>query len=133
MKKHFILHGAMFMAIAVALGALSSHGLSHLSSAALELFQLGVQYQIYHAIGLLAIGLLAQNFSNKPLTIAGTLMFIGIVGFSGGLYFYALTSNDVIKFIIPIGGVCLILSWLFIIWAIFAKQDPASESSELKP
>lgn len=127
----------MFMAIAVALGALISHGLSHLSSDALELFRLGVQYQIYHAIGLLMIGLLAQNLSNKPLTIAGTLMFIGIVGFSGGLYFYALTANDSIKFIIPIGGTCLILSWLFIIWGIFIKQEPNNKppnnSSELNP
>ncbi|NVJ64875.1 MAG: DUF423 domain-containing protein [Gammaproteobacteria bacterium] len=121
MKKHFILHGAMFMAIAVALGAMASHGLKSLSESSLHLFQLGVQYQIYHAIGLIAIGIMLAQLPNKPLYIAGWLMFFGIIFFSGGLYFFAITGNSAIKFIIPIGGLCLIGSWLSIVWSIFSK------------
>ncbi len=124
MKKHFILHGAMFMALAVALGAMASHGLSSLSEHALHLFRLGVQYQIYHAIGLLAIGIMIGQLANRPLFLAGRLMFFGIILFSGGLYFYAITEISAIKFIIPIGGVCLILSWLCIVWSIFSKAEP---------
>ncbi|WP_251358842.1 DUF423 domain-containing protein [Kangiella sp. TOML190] len=122
MNKHFVLHGAMFMALAVALGAMSSHGLAALSEHSRYLFQLGVQYQIYHAIGLLAIGIMAAQLANKPLLIAGRLMFFGIILFSGGLYFLAVTELSFLKFVIPIGGICLIASWLCIVWSIFSKS-----------
>lgn len=128
MNKHFILHGAMFMAIAVALGAMASHGLKSLSESSLYLFRLGVQYQIYHAIGLIAIGMMIAQLPNKPLYIAGWLMFFGIVLFSGGLYFLAISGLSALKFIIPIGGLCLIGSWLCIVWAIFSKQKSNSEN-----
>ncbi len=122
MKKHFILHGAMFMALAVILGAISSHGLNSLSDSALNLFQLGVQYQIYHAIGLIAIGIMMNQAPHEKLQFAGRLMFIGIVCFSGGLYAYALSGITMIKYIIPVGGLCLIASWLSVVWAIFSKN-----------
>lgn len=133
MNRNFILHGAMFMALAVALGAFASHGLSALSEQSLHLFRLGVQYQIYHAIGLLAIGIMMGQMSNKPLLLAGRLMFSGIALFSGGLYFYAVTEISWIKMIIPVGGLCLISSWLCIVWSIFTKESPRStEDSNAK-
>lgn len=121
MKKHFILHGTMFMAIGVALGAIGSHALS-LSSNMQRLFELGVQYQIYHALGLLAVGLMSGYLANRKGELAGWLMFAGIVGFSGGLYFYALTGNELIRKVIPLGGSLLILSWLVFFWAVIASK-----------
>lgn len=119
MDKKFILHGAMFMALAVALGAMASHALeSKLSPASMHLFELGVRYQIYHAIGLLAIGLMAKQFDNPKTKLAGWLMFFGIIGFSGGLYFYALTDIGLFRKIIPVGGLCLIASWLALMWSV---------------
>ncbi|AUD79724.1 DUF423 domain-containing protein [Kangiella profundi] len=121
MKKHFILHGAMFMALGVALGAVGSHAIQ-LSSDMQRLFELGVQYQIYHALGLLAVGLISGYLANTKGELAGWLMFAGIVGFSGGLYFYALTGNELIRKVIPLGGSLLIISWLVFFWAVLTSK-----------
>ncbi|PXF64049.1 DUF423 domain-containing protein [Kangiella spongicola] len=124
MKKNFLLHGAMFMALAVALGAIGSHALSSkLTEKSMYLFNLGVNYQVYHAIGLLAIGIIFAQFPNKKTLFSGWMMFAGIVGFSGGLYFYAITQEEWVRSIIPVGGVLLISSWIALIWAIFGKQE----------
>ncbi|WP_223670673.1 DUF423 domain-containing protein [Kangiella shandongensis] len=123
MKRNFLLHGAMFMALAVALGAVGSHALSaKLTDDAMHLFNLGVNYQVYHAIGLLAIGMVFAQFPNKKTVVAGWMMFAGIIGFSGGLYFYAITQQEWVRSIIPVGGVLLIGSWLALILAIFTRQ-----------
>lgn len=111
------------MALGVALGAYASHGLKGISAESLYLFRLGIEYQIYHAIGLLAVGLMADKFASKKINYAGWLMFTGIVLFSGGLYFFALTEISWVKHIIPVGGLSLIASWLMIIWAIFSKKE----------
>lgn len=111
----------MFMALGVALGAIGSHALT-LSSDMQRLFELGVQYQIYHALGLLAVGLVSGFLASRKAELAGWLMFAGIVGFSGGLYFYALTGNELIRKVIPLGGSLLIFSWLVFCWAIFASK-----------
>ncbi|NVK22866.1 MAG: DUF423 domain-containing protein [Kangiellaceae bacterium] len=124
MSKKFILHGSMFMALAVALGAMGSHILEKkLSTSALHLFELGVRYQIYHAIGLLAIGLIAKQFANRKTLWAGWLMFFGIIGFSGGLYFYALTEQVYFRHIIPVGGCLLIVSWLCLAWSVLSHKN----------
>ncbi|GAA4358998.1 DUF423 domain-containing protein [Kangiella marina] len=122
MKKNFLLHGAMLMALAVALGAVGSHALAtKLTDHSMYLFNLGVNYQIYHAIGLLAIGIIFSQFPNRKTVMAGWLMFVGIIGFSGGLYFYAITQQEWVRSIIPVGGVLLISSWIALILAIFHK------------
>lgn len=124
MKKNFLLHGAMFMALAVALGAIGSHALSNkLTEKSMHLFNLGVNYQVYHAIGLLAIGIIFAQYPNKKTVCSGWMMFAGIVGFSGGLYFYAITQEEWVRSIIPVGGVLLISSWIALIWAIFGKHE----------
>ncbi|AOE49005.1 membrane protein [Kangiella sediminilitoris] len=110
------------MALAVALGAAGSHVLSaKLTENSLRLFTLGVNYQIYHALGLLAIGMIFDQYPNRKTVISGWLMFVGIIGFSGGLYFYALTLSEWVRSIIPVGGLLLISSWLVLILAIFTK------------
>jgi len=128
MKKNFLLHGAMFMALAVALGAVGSHALSaKLTEKSMHLFNLGVNYQVYHAIGLLAIGIVFSQFPNKKTLLAGWLMFAGIIGFSGGLYFYAITQQEWVRSIIPAGGLLLISSWVALIFAIFSRQSDSDE------
>lgn len=127
MNKNFVISGAVLMALAVALGALASHGLQFLSESSLRLFRLATQYQIYHAIGLIAIGIMISQNPHPKLYFAGNLMFFGILLFSGGLYAYALTDISFIKYIIPIGGLGLIGSWLAIVWSIFSNAEINSE------
>lgn len=116
------------MALAVALGAAGSHALTTmLNERSMDLFELGVNYQIYHALGLLAIGIIYSQFSNKKTIIAGWLMFIGVIGFCGGLYLYAITQEEWVRSIIPVGGVLLISSWIALILAIFSKPTVSNE------
>ena len=91
MHKKFITTGALLGAIAVALGAFGAHGLKKIVPAeTVQTFQTGVQYQMYHALALLLTGLLYEKCSQKFAGIAGVLFIIGVILFSGSLYFSSL-------------------------------------------
>jgi uncharacterized membrane protein YgdD (TMEM256/DUF423 family) len=72
-----------------------------------------------HALGLLAIGLLAPRFGSATLSAAGTLMFIGIVVFSGSLYVLSLTGVRWLGAITPIGGLAFLVAWLLLAWSVY--------------
>ena len=116
MTRFLISAGAIGAALSVALGAFAAHGLkSRLPADMLAVFQTGVQYQFYHALGLILIGLIAMNI--KPtslLTSAGLLMLTGILLFSGSLYILSTTGIRGIGIITPIGGAAFIVAWLML-------------------
>ena len=116
MQKLFLLAGSIAMALAVALGAFGAHGLkSKLSQEMLDIFETGVQYHFYHAIGLLIVSLLAQYLPNSSLLKwGGWLMITGIIIFSGSLYTLSTTGIRWLGAITPIGGLCFIASWIII-------------------
>lgn len=121
MHKRFVVTGAVFGAIAVALGAFGAHGLKQIVPAeTVQTFQTGVQYQMYHALALLLTGLLYEKCSQRFVKIAGTFFIIGIILFSGSLYllttFKATETVGLEKFglITPFGGVFFIAGWLFL-------------------
>ena len=117
--KKFLQLAAILAALAVGIGAFGAHGLKpHLSAYQLEIFEKGVQYQFYHALALLATGLLLQRDpGNRRLRSAGWLFFAGIIAFSGSLYLLA--CRDLIAIpvawvgpVTPLGGVCFIAGWI---------------------
>jgi len=116
MQKLFLLAGSIAMALAVTLGAFGAHGLkSKLSAEMLDIFETGVQYHFYHAIGLLIVGLLAQYLPDSPLIKwSGWLMIGGILIFSGSLYVLATTGIRWLGAITPVGGLCFIASWILV-------------------
>lgn len=121
MHKGFVITGAVLAAIAVALGAFGAHGLKQIVSAeAVQTFQTGVQYQMYHALALLITGLLYEKCSQRFVKTAGTLFIVGILLFSGSLYILTagkateITSLDKAGIITPIGGVAFITGWIFL-------------------
>ena len=97
MDRLFITLAALSGCLAVGLGAFGAHALrDRLSADALQVFQTGVSYQMYHALALLAVGLLLARFSTDGsvwLSAAGWLFVAGSVLFSGSLYLLALTGN----------------------------------------
>lgn len=115
--KLFIVLGAINAFLAVALGAFGAHGLEgKLSEKMLEVWKTGVTYQMFHAIGLLVIGLLVGKFATaSSFTWAGWLMLIGIVLFSGSLYALSTTGIKVFGPITPLGGVAFLVAWVFVI------------------
>lgn len=119
MQKFFLLAGSIAMALAVALGAFGAHGLKNmLTDEMLDIFETGVKYHFYHAIGLLVIGLVAQHMSESLLLQwAGWMMIAGILIFSGSLYILSIAGIRWMGAITPIGGVCFIISWILLAWA----------------
>lgn len=111
--KHFIGLGALAMALAVAAGAFGAHGLrGRLTPDMLAVYQTAVQYQVYHALGLMLVGLaLSAGLGNGLVRAAGWLMLAGIVLFSGSLYALSLSGVRVLGAITPFGGLAFILAW----------------------
>jgi uncharacterized membrane protein YgdD (TMEM256/DUF423 family) len=113
-------------AIAVALGALGAHFLKGklptglITIDQLNGFDTAVKYQMYHTLAMLALVLLSKNISHKFINWAYNCFLIGIVMFSGSLYFLC-TRNlfgaewlKVLGPITPIGGLFFIAGWIFI-------------------
>src|ERR1700689_1257265 len=90
----FLTCGAIFALTAVLLGAFGAHTLkSHLSPEVLAVYRTGVEYQFYHALGLLAVGVLANSLpESRALKWSAALMIAGIILFSGSLYILSLTE-----------------------------------------
>jgi uncharacterized membrane protein YgdD (TMEM256/DUF423 family) len=116
MDRLFITLGAASGFLGVALGAFGAHALrDRLSAAMLQTFQTGVSYQMYHALALLAVGVLLGRFSidgSSWLSGAGWLFVAGTILFSGSLYLLALSGTTWLGAITPIGGVAFLLGWL---------------------
>jgi len=115
--KVFIIVGAINAFLAVALGAFGAHGLSDkLGPKYLEIWKTGVTYQMFHATGILVIGLLLGKVAASSLfTWSGWLMLIGIIFFSGSLYILSLTKVGILGAITPIGGVCFLTAWILMV------------------
>lgn len=131
--KKFLQLAAILGAVAVSIGAFGAHGLKPLlTDYQLTIFEKGVQYQFYHALALLATGLLLQNSpGNRWLRSAGWLFFAGIVAFSGSLFLLA--CRDLIAVpvawagpVTPLGGLCFIAGWIAL--ALGASQPSTTKS-----
>ena len=118
--KLFISLGALAALIGVALGAFGAHALkARLAEDMLAVWRTAVEYQMYHALGMLVVGALAFHLPRSvPLKYAGALMAIGIVLFSGSLYVLSLTGMRGLGAVTPIGGVAFILGWASLAWAV---------------
>jgi len=113
-------------AIAVALGALGAHFLKSklptglITSDQLNGFDTAVKYQMYHTLAMLGLYLISKHYNHKYLNWAFTCFLIGIVMFSGSLYFLCtrnLFEADWLKVlgpITPLGGLFFIAGWIFL-------------------
>lgn len=114
MERLLLVAGAISAAISVAAGAFGAHALkARLPPDLLAVFHTGAQYQMYHALGLLAA---AWAYARAPggaaAAAAGWLFILGTVLFSGSLYALALTGVRALGAITPFGGVAFIAGWL---------------------
>ncbi len=116
--KLLLAAGGLAALAAVALGAFGAHALkTRLSTEMLAVWHTGVEYHVYHALGLLAVGLVAEQLPESLLLKwSGWLMLAGIVLFSGSLYALALSGERWLGAITPIGGTAFLAAWgLFVI------------------
>ena len=111
--KIWLLLGATNGLLAVAFGAFGAHGLkAHAGAAEISAFETGAQYHMYHALALLAVAWVASQASTSLTTAAGSAMCIGILLFSGSLYFLGITGSRSLVLITPIGGTAFLIGWL---------------------
>jgi len=113
MDRFFAAVGALSGALGVAAGAFGAHALrSRLPPDLLAVFETAARYQLYHALGLVAVGLALGRWPSTPVRAAGWLFVCGTVLFSGSLYVLALTGTRWLGAITPLGGLCFIAGWL---------------------
>jgi uncharacterized membrane protein YgdD (TMEM256/DUF423 family) len=119
MDRVFLSLGAASAFVAVAAGAFGAHALrDRLSADMLGTWQTAAAYQMYHALALLAVGIVLGRFSSEGppwLTAAGWFFLAGTVLFSGSLYALALSGVTWLGAVTPLGGVAFLLGW-----AVFA-------------
>ena len=139
--RHWLALGAVLAGLSVAAGAFAAHGLDgffkekYANTAVREVagvpipaaqkylqdFKTGAEYQMYHALGLLAVGLLAQSRKSRSLAVAGWSFLIGIVIFSGGLYLLTLTGQRWLGAIVPLGGIAFLVGWTALACAAWTR------------
>jgi len=120
MTRIFLAIAAILGGLAVAAGAFASHALKEkLTERALEIFETGARYQMYHALALLLVALLCNSglqtlpYEAPPPTLvtAGIAFIVGVVIFSGSLYALSLTGIKWLGAITPLGGAAFLVGW----------------------
>lgn len=120
MHKNFLITAAFLGALSVILGAFAAHKLKEIFEPdVLQVFETAVKYQLYHALALMAVGILYKEFPVKQLVWAGHFFIAGILLFSGSLYLLCVVKHLQlgalwVGAITPLGGVCFITGWLMI-------------------
>jgi len=128
MQKSFLIIGTILAGLAVVLGAFGAHSLKKLvGPETVSAYQTGVQYQMYHALALLLLGLLYERTQNSLLNFAGIFFMAGVLFFSGSLYLLASLKaiNKVgttgIGILTPIGGLFFIIGWVLLLISLLKK------------
>jgi len=118
--KVFLAAGGLAALAAVALGAFGAHALKgRLSPEMLAVWHTAVEYHVFHALGLLAVGLVAAQLPGSALLKwSGWLMLAGILLFSGSLYALALTGVRWLGAVTPAGGTAFLAAWALLVIAI---------------
>ena len=107
--------GAVSAFLSVAAGAFGAHALKQtLAADMLTVFHTAVEYQFFHSLGLIAIGLLQLVSPRRCHTAAAWLMLAGIFLFSGSLYALSLTGIRWLGMITPLGGTGFLIAWLIL-------------------
>lgn len=127
MNKRLLVTGSILGILGIILGAFAAHGLEKLvDNDAIETFETGVRYQIYHAFFLLIVG----GTSFVSLKIKKTvfyLVLLGVVFFSGSIYGLATNSLSSFDFksialMTPVGGLLLIMAWVILLIGIVKNK-----------
>ena len=110
--KIWIIIGALLLSLAIILGAFGSHFLkTRFSESDIEIFEIGVRYHTYQALGLIILGVMSFHFNHDLISLPALIITIGLIIFSGSLYFLVLLNLRWLGGGTPIGGIFLILGW----------------------
>ncbi len=120
MDRLFFIVGSLSAFVGVALGAFAAHGLkSRLAPDLLATFEVGVRYQLFHALALLAVAWAQTRWPGAVLTAGGWLFVAGTLLFSGSLYVLCLSGARWLGAVTPVGGLAFLAGWLCLAWAVW--------------
>lgn len=121
LDRLLIAAGALSAFVGVGLGAFGAHGLrKRLGADMLAVFEIGVRYQLYHALALIVGGAAAGRLAPAALQAAGILFVLGTLVFSGSLYILAMTGRKWLGAVTPLGGLAMLAGWACLAWAALA-------------
>jgi len=119
MGKLLVAIGALSGLVSVAAGAFGAHALKgRLSDYHLGVFETAARYEMFHALALILIGMMAQSQPRTALTAAGVSMVAGTLVFCGSLYLLALTDMRWLGAITPLGGLGFMVGWALLAFAV---------------
>lgn len=126
MASLWLLCGAVYGFLGVALGAFGAHALkARLGADLLAVWKTAVEYQFYHALALLLLGLLMRSGAvpaGSLGTAAGGCFALGVLLFSGSLYALALSGVRALGAITPLGGLLFLAGWALLIAALLRAR-----------
>lgn len=115
MHRKWIVIAAVLGLTGVAAGAFGAHALkSRITPEKLTSFEVGVRYQMYHALALFAVAWVISKRPSRAATAAGVCMTIGVAMFSGSIYGLSLTEQRWLGPVTPIGGALMMVGWLML-------------------
>ena len=120
MSRIFFITASLFAFLGVALGAFAAHMLKDkLAPDLFNIFEVGVRYHLYHAIGIFIVAWGVTQFPEVSIAPAGWLFLAGIIIFSGSLYLLSINGMRWLGAITPIGGVCFLAGWAWLAWGVW--------------
>ena len=129
MDRVFFSVGCALGLLGVAFGAFGAHALNaRFAPEQLATFEIGVRYQLIHALALLAVAWACTRWPGKRVNASGWLFIIGTLLFSGSLYALTLSSVRGLGIVTPIGGVALLLGWLCLLAAPWGRKPAADDN-----
>lgn len=124
MSASFLTLAALSGFIAVALGAFGAHGLrDRLSPEMLAVFEVGVRYQMYHALALLGVSLAIERAPTPTLVAAGWAFVAGTIVFCGSLYTLTWTGQRWLGAVTPLGGIAFLAGWALLAWSAWSSRN----------
>ena len=121
MGKSTLIVGSTLAGLAVAIGAFGAHGLASILSAneRVDTFETAVLYHMFHALALILVGIIQKEKGHKSIRIVAYLFTAGVAIFSGSLYALSVTNITILGAITPIGGICFITGWIWLVVYFF--------------
>jgi uncharacterized membrane protein YgdD (TMEM256/DUF423 family) len=125
MSRTFIIIAAIIGFLGVALGAFGAHGLTAIFEAngRAGTFDTATQYQMYHALALLAVAWLESKSPNRQIRWAGYLFIAGVALFSGSLYILSIFDVRIMGAVAPLGGAAFLGGWALLGLAAWQNKN----------
>jgi len=128
-SRRLIMIGCVVAGVGVAAGAFGAHMLKTiLEPPMLAAYDTATRYQMYHAFGMVLVGIAVRVYDDRRLAKAGWLFATGMVLFCGSLYGIAFAGLKWLGPITPLGGLTFIIGWGLLGWRVWRGVSQGEKS-----